>query len=164
MIDNPAYKGEWKPKQIDNPNFFEEKNPTLEAVGGVAIEVWTMSKDIQFDNFFFGHDLSKATAFGKASWAKKHADETEIEEARAKSAGKEERERKRKEGGFGNTMEVMILDGLDLVAENVLASIITFIATMVGLIWWCTRGSDDEAANEEDDAEQDEDVQEVQAK
>lgn len=27
MIDNPAYKGEWSPRQIPNPAYFEDLNP-----------------------------------------------------------------------------------------------------------------------------------------
>jgi hypothetical protein len=27
MIDNPEYKGEWAPRKIDNPDYFEDLNP-----------------------------------------------------------------------------------------------------------------------------------------
>ena len=27
MIDNPAYKGEWAPRQIPNPDFFVDLEP-----------------------------------------------------------------------------------------------------------------------------------------
>ncbi len=27
MIDNPAYKGEWAPRKIPNPNYFEDLTP-----------------------------------------------------------------------------------------------------------------------------------------
>ena len=27
MIDNPAYKGVWKPRKIDNPDYFEDLTP-----------------------------------------------------------------------------------------------------------------------------------------
>lgn len=27
MIDNPAYKGEWAPRKISNPAFFEDVEP-----------------------------------------------------------------------------------------------------------------------------------------
>jgi hypothetical protein len=27
MIDNPAYKGEWAPRKIPNPDFFEDLHP-----------------------------------------------------------------------------------------------------------------------------------------
>lgn len=28
MIPNPAYKGEWKPKQIPNPEYFVDEKPS----------------------------------------------------------------------------------------------------------------------------------------
>ena len=27
MIDNPEYKGEWAPRKIPNPNYFEDLTP-----------------------------------------------------------------------------------------------------------------------------------------
>jgi hypothetical protein len=27
MIDNPAYKGEWAPRKIPNPDYFEDLTP-----------------------------------------------------------------------------------------------------------------------------------------
>lgn len=27
MIDNPEYKGEWAPRKIDNPSYFEDLEP-----------------------------------------------------------------------------------------------------------------------------------------
>ena len=61
QIDNPAYKGEWAPQQIENPNFFEDKEPhKMASIAAVAIEVWTMSKGMQFDNFYVGHDEAAA--------------------------------------------------------------------------------------------------------
>jgi hypothetical protein len=27
MIDNPEYKGEWAPRKIDNPGYFEDLEP-----------------------------------------------------------------------------------------------------------------------------------------
>jgi hypothetical protein len=43
MIDNPEYIGEWSPKKISNPNYFVDETPcNLPAIGGVAVEIWTM--------------------------------------------------------------------------------------------------------------------------
>merc|ERR1719245_2244963 len=56
MIDNPDYIGEWSPKQIDNPAFFETENPfaELDSIAGVAIDIWTMQKGIEYDNVYIG--------------------------------------------------------------------------------------------------------------
>ncbi|KAJ7922820.1 hypothetical protein B0H13DRAFT_2230372 [Mycena leptocephala] len=50
FIDNPAYKGEWAPA----------RSPTL---GGVGIELWTMTEDILFDNIYIGHSTEDAKTF-----------------------------------------------------------------------------------------------------
>lgn len=62
MIDNPAYIGEWAPRKIPNPNYFEDLNPvkSLNKIGGVGIELWTMTEDILFDNIYIGHSLEDA--------------------------------------------------------------------------------------------------------
>ncbi|KAG7452130.1 Calreticulin-domain-containing protein [Guyanagaster necrorhizus] len=64
MIDNPAYIGEWAPRKIPNPNFFEDLTPvnSLSKIGGVGIELWTMTEDILFDNIYIGHSLEDAKA------------------------------------------------------------------------------------------------------
>ncbi|ESK96243.1 calnexin [Moniliophthora roreri MCA 2997] len=64
MIDNPAYKGEWAPSKIPNPNYYEDLAPvkTLGKIGGVGIELWTMTEDILFDNIYIGHSVDDAKA------------------------------------------------------------------------------------------------------
>lgn len=62
MIDNPAYKGEWAPRKIANPDYFEDLTPvkSLNKIGGVGIELWTMTEDILFDNVYIGHSVEDA--------------------------------------------------------------------------------------------------------
>lgn len=46
-ISNPAYKGVWAPRKIANPAFFEDSSPAdLTKIGGIGIELWTMTEDI----------------------------------------------------------------------------------------------------------------------
>lgn len=37
MIENPAYKGEWAPRLIPNPKFFEDSDPVKSLVGIVSV-------------------------------------------------------------------------------------------------------------------------------
>ncbi|KAF8167548.1 Calreticulin family-domain-containing protein [Crassisporium funariophilum] len=62
QIDNPAYKGLWEPRKIANPDYFEDSTPvkTLSKIGGVGIELWTMTEDILFDNIYVGHSVEDA--------------------------------------------------------------------------------------------------------
>merc|ERR1712048_479673 len=87
MINNPEYKGKWKPKNIKNPSYsgvwkarmipnpdyFEDLKPFASAVNvkALAVEVWTMSKDIMFDNFYLGNSVIDADSISAATFAKK---------------------------------------------------------------------------------------------
>ncbi|KAF4612297.1 hypothetical protein D9613_004072 [Agrocybe pediades] len=65
MISNPAYKGVWMPRKIDNPDYFEDNTPvqSLSKIGGIGIELWTMTEDILFDNIYVGHSVEDAKKF-----------------------------------------------------------------------------------------------------
>ncbi|KIY52661.1 calnexin [Fistulina hepatica ATCC 64428] len=62
MIDNPDYKGAWAPRKIPNPEYFEDSNPvkSLDKIGGIGIELWSMTEDILFDNIYVGHSIEDA--------------------------------------------------------------------------------------------------------
>ena len=83
MIDNPAYIGEWAPRKIPNPDYFEDLTPvkSLKPIGGVGIELWTMTEDILFDNLYIGNSVEDAAALAKETWEVKH----ELEEAAKKA-------------------------------------------------------------------------------
>jgi len=82
-IDNPAYKGVWKPRKIPNPEYFEEKEP-LKSIGniaGIGFEIWSMQSDILFDNILLTDNESEAASFAKATYHVKKAVEDEAEKA-----------------------------------------------------------------------------------
>lgn len=79
LIENPEYKGPWKARQIPNPDFFVDLRPAdLAPMRGLAIEVWTMQDQIEFDNFYVGSDLDDAFAFARGTWGKKRTAEYRI--------------------------------------------------------------------------------------
>lgn len=88
-IANPDYIGEWKPRKIANPDYFEDKTPSdLEPIGGIGFEIWTMQKDILFDNIYLGHSIEEAETIGNNTFAPKlqieqKAEDAKIEEAKA---------------------------------------------------------------------------------
>lgn len=91
MIDNPEYKGVWAPRKIPNPEFFEDLSPlkSLDKIGGLGIELWTMTEDIVFDNIYVGHSAEDAKALAAATYHLKKAKET-AESAAAKEAEEDE--------------------------------------------------------------------------
>ncbi|KAH8815036.1 calnexin precursor [Xylogone sp. PMI_703] len=81
-IDNPAYKGVWAPRKIKNPNYYEDKTPAnFEPMGAIGFEIWTMQKDILFDNIFIGHSVADAEKFAAETFEIKYPVEKALEEA-----------------------------------------------------------------------------------
>ncbi|KAJ7687394.1 Calreticulin family-domain-containing protein [Mycena rosella] len=99
MIDNPAYVGEWAPRKIPNPGFYEDLTPvkTLGKIGGVGIELWTMTEDILFDNIYIGHSPEDAKAFA--------AETFDIKKPLESAAAKPEIEEDDEEAGTGSFQE-----------------------------------------------------------
>ncbi|KAG9230215.1 calreticulin [Amylocarpus encephaloides] len=80
LIDNPDYKGVWAPRKIKNPDYFEDKTPAnLEPMGAIGFELWTMDKDILFDNIYIGHSVANAEKFAQETFFEKHAIEQLLE-------------------------------------------------------------------------------------
>jgi len=77
-IKNPLYKGEWKPKKVTNPHYFENFHPhNLPKIGGLGIEIWTMTKNVLFDNFLITHDENEASEYAKKTFLLKSEKEKE---------------------------------------------------------------------------------------
>merc|ERR1712071_428183 len=72
-IKNVGYSGVWKARMIANPDYFEDLTPFASVVNvkASAVEVWTMSKDIMFDNFYLGNSVSDADMIAAATFSKK---------------------------------------------------------------------------------------------
>lgn len=69
MIANPGYKGKWKPAMIPNPDYYFDAEPfKMTPIGGVGIELWTMSDNIYFDNLLITDDLSLADGFARETF------------------------------------------------------------------------------------------------
>jgi len=86
-IDNPAYKGPWAPRKISNPGYFEDLSPitSLDKIGGIGIELWTMTEDILFDNIYVGHSLDDAKALAAETYDIKHPIEEELSNVKSNS-------------------------------------------------------------------------------
>jgi calnexin len=82
FIDNPAYKGVWAPQKIANPDYFEDKVPSnFEPIGAIGFEIWTMQKDILFDNIYIGHSIADAEKLKAETFDLKNPAEKADEEA-----------------------------------------------------------------------------------
>lgn len=63
MMSNPDYKGKWAPRNIPNPDYFEDLTPfkSLKAFDKIGFELWTLSSDIYFDNIIITSDEAQAS-------------------------------------------------------------------------------------------------------
>ncbi|KAI9911844.1 hypothetical protein PsorP6_009544 [Peronosclerospora sorghi] len=134
FIPNPAYKGEWKPRKIPNPNYFEDKHPArMDPIGALAVEVWTMTDGITFDNFWLGNDLKKAQEFAELTWAPKHAAEMEAKKMESKSS--------EQDGGIMERLESLTIDFRTFVVANPVIAISLIVGVsalmMLGFFFLC---------------------------
>lgn len=92
LIDNPEYKGVWKPKKVANPAYFKVDPAALfSPIGGIGIELWSMTEDIAFDNIYVGSSEKDAAAFVEETFVVKKPLEDKAEES-AKPVVEEKKE------------------------------------------------------------------------
>ncbi|TMW55819.1 hypothetical protein Poli38472_008467 [Pythium oligandrum] len=155
LIDNPEYKGEWKPRTIPNPDYFEDEHPArLDPIGALAVEVWTMSEGITFDNFWLGNDLQKAEEFATLTFAPKHKLEAEEQEKQRARDRKELEEKRAKDGSFFHQITSMATGFVEFAKENPVAGIgsalaVTVLTVLIAFFACCGKSKDSELEKEE---------------
>merc|ERR1712019_187649 len=147
MIDNPNYKGVWKPRQIENPEFFVDDEPcVLPRINALGIDIWTMQGGIHYDNFVIHTDSSQVSKFT--------AETFEIRKII------EDKQNPSSPGGgmFGSIM--------DTLTNNPIPVAVTLAVVVIGFIFLCCRGGGEDvpppkpangASNGEKKEEQDSD-------
>ena len=140
MIENPAYKGPWKAAQIPNPNYFLEPKPfsKLAPIAAAAIEVWTMSGGMRFDNIIVARDEAAVLSFGAETWKLKANAEAEAKKVKSEEDRRAERAKKRAEGGLNNMLEVYLADGMQYAQDNIAVVLGTLLALTLGLVLLCS--------------------------
>jgi calnexin len=75
-IDNPNYKGKWAPRSIPNPDYFFDEKPfsSLDPIGAVAFELWSMADNIAFDNLIITNNPEAASLVQILTWSDKKAE------------------------------------------------------------------------------------------
>lgn len=65
-------KGVWKPRKINNPDYFEDLQPfRMTPFKAVGLELWSMTSDIYFDNFIITSHKEVADRWASDSWGLK---------------------------------------------------------------------------------------------
>lgn len=75
-IDNPNYKGKWSPRMIPNPDYYFDETPfkSLDAIGAISFELWSMADNIAFDNLIITDDPESANLLQFLTWQDKKAE------------------------------------------------------------------------------------------
>jgi len=72
-VKNPLYIGKWEPKKISNPNYFVDNNPhNFPKISAIGLELWSMTKNVLFDNFIITHDEKVASDYAKETFTLKN--------------------------------------------------------------------------------------------
>merc|ERR1711951_15331 len=72
QIDNPDYKGPWVHPEIDNPEYNEEEAATLgkfDEVCKLGFDLWQVKSGTIFDNIMITDDPAEAKKAGEDLWA-----------------------------------------------------------------------------------------------
>ena len=130
-------------------------------IGGVAVEIWTMSSGIHFDNIYIGNDIIAAQEWAEASFGTKDAHEKRLLKEEAAKKRREERAKRLEEGGIMNVLGYYFGEVGDVLADNLIATVITAALGMMAMIYWCciAGGADESDAYMRE--EEDEDLDEV---
>ncbi|CAD5215308.1 unnamed protein product [Bursaphelenchus okinawaensis] len=68
-ISNPDFKGKWYPRQIKNPHYFvADPYNQLKPITAIGFELWTIDKNIVFDNILITSDEKEAVDFAAATF------------------------------------------------------------------------------------------------
>ena len=101
QIDNPAYKGPWIHPEIDNPDYVEDPNLYLyKDIGFVGFDLWQVKSGTIFDNIIITDSVQRAEEFGRETWKKTIDPEKKMKDEQDEvERKKEEEERKKREAG-----------------------------------------------------------------
>ena len=79
-VANPAYKGEWSPKQIKNDKYEEGVQLAAYDSSYIGFELWVVNNGTIFDNILVTDDIEYAKAQGEKLWRPTSKDEKEKKE------------------------------------------------------------------------------------
>jgi len=153
VIENPEYVGEWRPREITNPATFKSKGVAdLAPVVGVAIEVWTMSAGMQFDNILLTADAQAAAQWVADTWVLENAAQVAASSNAQASARAAARADAWASGDYGQVLLLSMSSLVETAMQNMLVTGLT-VALLLGLLMYgcfaCCGGEDVEGEGDE---------------
>uniref|UniRef100_A0A3Q4HWF6 Calreticulin n=1 Tax=Neolamprologus brichardi TaxID=32507 RepID=A0A3Q4HWF6_NEOBR len=106
QIDNPDYKGTWVHPEIDNPEYTHDATMyKFNNIGVLGLDLWQVKSGTIFDNFLITDDVKEAEEFGKETWGKTKGPEKKMkneQEDMERKLREEEEKEKNKEDTEGD--------------------------------------------------------------
>ena len=107
---------------------------------GVAIEIWTMSGGLFFDNVLVTRDAAKASEFAQQTWKPRHAAQVAREEIKRARIARAQREEAYETGGLMGKVNYFVLEAMDVAVANPIPSLLTIVVAFVSVIYLCCSG------------------------
>merc|ERR1711871_621890 len=99
---------------------------------------------IHFDNIYIGNDITAAQKWAEDSFGAKDAHEKALQKAEKAAKRHADRLKKYEEGGFSNVAGYYYGEVMDVLSENIVATVVTLTLGMIAFIYYCCISSDDE--------------------
>ena len=135
------FLGVWAAKKIPNEGYFQEANPysAIAPAHALAVEVWTTTAGILFDNFHVGHSYHAAHAYARSTTAAKAKVEREAFKAAEKEQARLHREETLLYGSLVDQVTIRAEMAAEYLKENPMimihAAIVVVLATIYFLIF-----------------------------
>jgi hypothetical protein len=119
--------GFWKPREIQNPDYFKDEFPlnSLAPIVALAVEVWTTNAGIHFDNFVVSHSEKEVEKFTGSTFRLKSAAEGKKESNEKKAKRDQDFKEKMENGNLGEKVKVFTVFIADYMTENPMVLLIS---------------------------------------
>lgn len=129
---NVPTAGPWKAAQIRNPGFYSDPHPvrSLAPVQAIAVEVWTITAGIIFDNFVIATSITDALKYAQETTALKVDVEKKVQKQQ-ETAEKQRSWKQLLESGSYRDLVVQQVQQLSQLVEDNPAATVASIALIV---------------------------------
>uniref|UniRef100_A0AAZ3QTE4 Calreticulin n=1 Tax=Oncorhynchus tshawytscha TaxID=74940 RepID=A0AAZ3QTE4_ONCTS len=98
QIDNPNYKGAWVHPEIDNPEYAADSNIyKFDDISVLGLDLWQVKSGTIFDNFLVSDDVKEAEEFGAETWGVTKEPEKKMKQEEDDKKRKEEDEKNKEQ-------------------------------------------------------------------
>jgi ElaB/YqjD/DUF883 family membrane-anchored ribosome-binding protein len=129
--------GPWSPRKIKNEGYFEDPNPfaSIAPIQGIAVEVWTTTAAILFDNFVLSHSADAVQALTQETIVKKGRAERAVAKQQELQEEKAKRRNRIDNGDLMASLQARAEEAAVFLKQNPWIGFNTGIAFVLGMIY-----------------------------